>query len=152
MIPQVREDLALVAPAARTAEELLRRMAAAAHGAGLVGEGFADAVVAREAGFPTGLPTPVPAAIPHTDAEHVREPGLVVALLAEPVGFTEMATTDRTVPARLVVMLLVADPEAQVQTLTSVIGLLQDPGLARRLAGVRTPAELVRAVSTTVPA
>ena len=34
------------------------------------------AVLAREQAYPTGLPMPVPAAIPHTDADHVLHPGV----------------------------------------------------------------------------
>ena len=143
----LRQELALVRPVVGTAPELLRRMAGVAQVAGYVHPGFADAVVERETRFPTGLPTPVPAAIPHTDPGFVARPGLVAALLGEPVGFGEMASSDRVVPARLVVMLLVDDPEQQVATLGAVIAVLQDPGLAGRLGAVRTPADLVAALA-----
>jgi PTS system galactitol-specific IIA component len=146
VIGTLTEDLALVHPAASTAADLLRLMAERAHRSGRVHATFADAVVARESRFPTGLPTAVPSAIPHTDAGHVVESGLVVALLAEPVGFVEMGSTDREVSARLVVMLLVQDPEQQVTALGEVIAALQDPALADRLAAVEAPEDLVRAL------
>ena len=53
------ELLTLLHPQVTDAPALLRTMAGRARDAGLVGEGFADAVVAREEQFPTGLPTPV---------------------------------------------------------------------------------------------
>ncbi len=146
MIGTLTEDLALVHPDVTGTEDLLRLMAEQARRAGRVHDTFADAVVAREQRFPTGLPTPVPAAIPHTDAGHVAEPGVVVALLARPVEFTEMGSTDRVVPAELAVMLLVTDPQEQVTALGEVIAVLQDPELARRLAGVQHPADLVAAL------
>ncbi|GHE12262.1 PTS sugar transporter subunit IIA [Klenkia taihuensis] len=146
MIGTLTEDLALVHPEVTGTEDLLRLMAEQARRAGRVHDTFADAVVARERRFPTGLPTPVPAAIPHTDAGHVAEAGVVVALLARPVEFTEMGSADRTVPAELAVMLLVKDPEEQVTALGEVIAVLQDPALAERLAGVRDPADLVAAL------
>jgi PTS system galactitol-specific IIA component len=143
----LRPELALVRPAVSTAPELLRQMAAAAQQEGYVHPGFADAVVDREARFPTGLPTSVPAAIPHTDPGFVVRPGLVAALLRAPVEFVEMASVDRVVAVQLVVMLLVDDPEEQVHVLGTVLATLQDPGLADRLAAVRTPAELVAALA-----
>jgi PTS system galactitol-specific IIA component len=140
------ELLTLLHPQVTDAPALLRTMAGRARDAGLVGEGFADAVVAREEQFPTGLPTPVPAAIPHTDPVHVRRPGRVVALLRDPVDFVEMGSTDRYVSVRLVVMLLVDDPQAQVEVLGATIAALQDPGLAARLDGVRGPDDLAAAL------
>jgi PTS system galactitol-specific IIA component len=146
VISTVTADLTLVRPDVSDSTSLLRLMAEQAHRAGLVRDTFADAVVEREARFPTGLPTAVPAAIPHTDATHVVGAGLVVALLADPVEFVEMGSTDRTVRATLVVMLLVQDPAEQVTALGEVIAMLQDPGLADRLAGLTVPEDVVRAL------
>ncbi|KQS68583.1 PTS sugar transporter subunit IIA [Modestobacter sp. Leaf380] len=146
MIGTLTDDLVLVHPAVSDRAALLRLMAEHAHRAGRVHDTFADAVVEREGRFPTGLPTAVPSAIPHTDAGHVVSAGAVVALLAEPVTFVEMGSSDREVAARLVVMLLVQDPDQQVTALGEVIAALQDPALADRLATVEHPGDLVRAL------
>jgi PTS system galactitol-specific IIA component len=143
----LRRELSLVRPEVSTATELLRQMAAVAEREGYVHPGFADAVVDREARFPTGLPTPVPAAIPHTDPDFVVRPGLVAALLHPPVEFVEMASVDRVVNVRLAIMLLVEDPQEQVHVLGAVVATLQDPGLVDRLAAVGNPAELVAALA-----
>ncbi len=146
MIGTLTEDLALVNPDASDSTALLRLMAEQAHRAGRVHDSFADAVVEREGRFPTGLPTAVPSAIPHTDAGHVVESGIVVALLEGPVDFVEMGSSDRSIAARLVVMLLVKDPDQQVTAIGEVLAVLQDPALADRLASVAGPADLVRAL------
>jgi hypothetical protein len=43
-------------------------------------------------------------------------------------------------------MLLVDDPQAQVEVLGATIAALQDPGLAARLDGVRGPDDLAAAL------
>lgn len=98
----------------------------------VVDGGFAQAsltsaVLTREASYPTGLPTPIPAAIPHTDPEHVLQPGLAVASLPQPVDFGLMggSATDR-IGVRLVVLLCVTDPAGQVAGLQQVLGRLAD--------------------------
>ena len=85
------------------------------------------AVLARERRFPTGLPTAVPSAIPHTDAQHVRRPGLAVATLAAPVEFGVMGGTGETLQAEVVVLLCVDDPARQVAGLQQVLRVLGSP-------------------------
>lgn len=130
------------------AEELLLQMSSRLEDSGAVRESFPDAVVARERRFPTGLPTPVPSAIPHTDPEHVRRPGIAVALLGGPVDFAEMGGSGRTVPARMVCMLCIDDAANQVEALQTVLSRLQDGQRCERLLadGLSTPNEVVELV------
>lgn len=144
-------SLCLVRPQVRDAESLLRLMAATAEAEGYVLPSFADAVVAREASFPTGLPTPVPAAIPHSDPQHVIRPGLAVALLDPPVDFVEMASDDTVLACRLAVMLLVTTPEAQVEVLGQVIGVLQRADAVEQLEGATGPADLAERFARLLP-
>ncbi len=58
---------------------------------GVVKADFADAVVEREMGFPTGLQVgEINVAIPHTDAKYVNAAGMAVATLKRPVNFGKM--------------------------------------------------------------
>ncbi|RJK97746.1 PTS sugar transporter subunit IIA [Vallicoccus soli] len=136
-------ELSVVRPRTATAPELLALMARRAHAAGWVGDGFEAALLAREVAFPTGLPTPVPVALPHADPEHVRRPGLGAALLDPPVAFGEMGTTgERTVAVRLALVLLVDDPAQQVPLLARLVGVLQRPDWADGLEDVHDAAGL----------
>lgn len=118
---------------ASTDEEVLTALAEAAVAAGHAQPSLVAAVIQREKSYPTGLPTPIPSAIPHTDAVHVIHSGLGVATLAEPVDFGQMATSGTTVPARLVVMLFVTEPAAQVGALQQVLTRLGDVEGIQRL-------------------
>lgn len=54
---------------------------------GHVKDSFLDACVNREKEYPTGLPTEIPVAIPHTFAEHVISPAICLVRLRKPVLF-----------------------------------------------------------------
>lgn len=126
-------------------EAALRLLATAAVEQGYARESFVDAVVEREATFPTGLPLPVPVAIPHADARHIHKPGMAALVPQAPVRFGEMGSKVRTVDAQFVLMLLVDDPSQQVALLGRLIAALRRPDLDEvLLAGVEDPEELVR--------
>lgn len=105
------------------------------------------AVLARENAYPTGLPTPVPAAIPHTDPAHVLQPGLAVASLAEPVEFGLMGgSAGERLAVRLVVLLCVSDPVGQVGGLQQVLDRLGDAQAVRTLVDHDEPSTFETAV------
>jgi galactitol PTS system EIIA component len=123
----------------------LRLLATAAVEQGYARESFVDAVVEREASFPTGLPLPLPVAIPHADASHILKPGLAALVPATPLRFGEMGSRTRTVEAGFVLMLLVNEPGEQVALLGRLIAALRRPDLGEVLLdGVTEPAELRR--------
>src|SRR5699024_3371993 len=66
-------------------------MAAVLQAEGFVKKSFEAAIVAREAKYPTALPTvPEAIAIPHADAEHILTPFIAPLRLAHPVPWSEM--------------------------------------------------------------
>lgn len=142
--------LSVVALAADTAEQVLRRLADPAVAAGLVEPSFSDAVVARELRYPTGLPTEVPVAIPHAEPEHVRSPGFIVATLAQPVAFGVMGSASEVLDVDLVVMLLIAEAHHQVDVLTRLVEVFQRPAWDRSLRTAANPAELAGAFDALV--
>ncbi|MBM7502343.1 PTS system galactitol-specific IIA component [Brachybacterium muris] len=128
-------------------EAVLRALAARLHASGAVTDGFEAAVLERERTYPTGLPTVIPAAIPHTDPEHVIEPGIAVATLREPVAFGEMGGSgEATVPVRLVVMLVLREAQAQLEALQRLIQALQDEAAVRTVLDATDDADLERRV------
>lgn len=112
---------------------IAERLTAAGH----VTETFAAAVRDRERQYPTGLPTSVPCAIPHTDPQHVRRSGLAVATLARPVSFGMMGTSgEEHLDVELVIMLVLGDGNSQVGALQHLVARLHNPDAARALIGV----------------
>lgn len=94
---------------------------------GYVKESYRQAIKDREAVFPTGLNTTTYGiAIPHTDSKHVNEATIAVGILKHPVTFQEMGAEEVEVPVRLVFMLAIKEPDKQLETLQSVISLIEN--------------------------
>lgn len=128
---------------AEDAPAVLRALSSRLRELGAVSASFQEAVLSREAKHPTGLPTLVPAAIPHTDPEHVLTPGFAVAVPTRPVTFGEIGSSgERTVAAELVIMLVLADPRSQLTALQTLMARLQDADAVRRLLAAGDDAEL----------
>lgn len=133
--PALVPELCFVGVDVADGAEALRLLASAAVEHGFAAESFIDAVVLRERSYPTGLPLPTPVAIPHADAEHVLRPAMAGLVPTHPLTFGELGGQDRTVEAELVLMLLVTDPEAQVNLLGRLITVLRAPDLGTTLLG-----------------
>jgi len=131
---------------ARDREHLLRMMAAAVVENGHGKPSLVDALVERERRFPTGLPTPVPSAIPHTDAIHVLHSGLAVATLAKPVWFSQMGGSGEELPAQIVVLLCITHPAEQVGALQLVLARLSDQSPVEAVIGHADPSTFDSAV------
>lgn len=132
-------------------ESLLRSISAQLQDAGFVKDSFADALLAREAVYPTGLPTAVMrVAIPHTDVEHVAAPAIAVARLASPVEFGEMGRNDGSVDVELVIVLAVADKSAQLGLLQALIGMFSDGELMTSLRDAPTAHDLFNLINDRV--
>lgn len=114
---------------AETDQEVIRLLAERLHSLGYVKPSFAEAVLAREAQLPTGLPlgTDNNVAVPHTDPEHVLKPGLAFATLARPVSFANMEDPDEKLPVRLVFLMALNDKDKQVEMLQQIAGTIQSP-------------------------
>lgn len=75
---------------AATSEEAIRLCAAALEARGIVGPGYAEDCLAREAEYPTGVISEVPVAIPHCRSEAILGNGLCYLRLSSPVDFRRM--------------------------------------------------------------
>ena len=116
------------------------------HQKGYVRDTFVAAVLEREKTFATGLPTPeIQVAIPHADVEHVIRPAIAIGVLDEPVEFGEMGEPDSRLPVKIVFMLAVTQSEALVSLLKSLVEMLQNTDLLRRVivAGAAEVADMV---------
>ncbi|MET3794983.1 PTS sugar transporter subunit IIA [Aquamicrobium terrae] len=139
-----REAIAVKADAA-TSEEVIRLLAGRLEKLGHVRTSFAEAVLAREARMPTGLPMGRGSnvAVPHTDPEHVLKPGIAIATLAHPVDFANMEDPDEAVPVGLVFMLALNDKDRQIEMLQQIMLTIQDEALSQKLLDAGTPDELL---------
>ncbi len=103
--------------------------------AGLVKESFIQAAIKRESNLPTGLPLEdeINVAIPHTDIEHVLKPGIALATLAKPVVFQNMVDPTEAISVRLVFLMALDQPHAQIEMLQEIMGVIQNEELLQNL-------------------
>lgn len=113
---------------------------------GFVRESFYRACVERERIFPTGLPTNVPVAIPHTDPEHVIVPSVCVLRLKHPVAFVSMEDDNLTVQADYVFNMALLNAEDQVPMIQTIIETVQDSHFLERLKSL-SQEEVCRLIS-----
>ena len=108
-------------------EAVIRLLAGKLKDAGYVKDSFADAVLAREATMPTGLPLghAVNVAVPHTDPEHVVKPGIALATLKKPVTFANMEDPDEAVEVGLVFLMALNDKDRQIEMLQEIMATIQ---------------------------
>jgi len=128
---------------AQSPEEAIRILARRLYENGLVKESFEEAVLKREREMPTGLPVgEINAAIPHADIEHVLKPALAVATLASPLPFRIMVDPDNTVDVKIIFLLALNEPHAQIKMLQTIAMALQDSSLLQELDRARSAEEI----------
>lgn len=99
----------------------------------VVKDTYVEALKKRESEYPTGLPLPIGAAIPHTDGSYVKEDHLVVATLKKPIPFVEMGTEDEKVDVSLVIMIVMSDGKNHLSMLQNIIATVQDEALVKEM-------------------
>jgi len=133
---------------AKDAEDVVSALGDRLLEAGYVKDSFVQAALTREQTMPTGLPLggKTNAAIPHTDIEHVLKPGVAMATLTSPVIFHNMANPEDVVEVKLVFLLALDQPKAQIEMLQEIAGVLQSPDLIETLMKAKTPDDVIRAM------
>jgi PTS system galactitol-specific IIA component len=128
--------------------DILKHMAANLYQKGFVKESYAEAVIAREKKFATGLPTKgCGVAIPHTDIEHVNQSAISVGVLKEPVDFGIMGEETEKTPVKLIFMLAMHDSHSQLKMLQSLMGIFQDEEILLYLANEESEVKIKEEVS-----
>lgn len=143
----LRKELIQWDLAAKTSEEALRSMAQLFVAQNVAKSSYPDAIVEREAKYPTGLPAAAyDIAVPHTFAEHVNEPAMGIAVLREPVEFKQMGSPEITLMPKVLFMLAITDPKDQIMLLKKIMGLIQDTEALNRIRDAGSASEVFHAV------
>lgn len=110
-------------------------------------DSYKQAVIDREAVFPTGLETEhIGIAIPHTDSQHVIESAIAIGILAEPVSFIQMATTEELVGVNVIFMLALKKAEDQLEMLQTLIELIQNEAMMMQLKNAQTATDVIQCI------
>lgn len=128
---------------AKTKEEALLFVAESMKRQGFVKESYPEAVIQREAVFPTGLQTEVcGVAIPHTDTVHVIQEAVGFATLAEPLTFQMMGMNEQQVEVSMIFMLAMKEPHNQLDMLQELTAIFQHPDRLIQLQQAKTIKEV----------
>jgi len=129
------ETLVLKNIEGENSSDILKCMATNLYKKGFVKESYAEAVIAREKKFATGLPTgSYGVAIPHTDIEHVNQSAISIGILKKPVDFVIMGEETEKISVKLVFMLAMHDCHSQLSMLQSLMEIFQDEEVLTYLA------------------
>jgi len=103
---------------------------------GVVHETYPQALLEREAAFPTGIALEQHAvAIPHCEAVHARSPAIYLIRPDNPVLFRR-ADDDGEIAVSLIIALIVENPDAQLKLLRRLFSELQNPATLEALLRV----------------
>ena len=125
-----------------TCEDVERRVAGILTEQGYAKDSYAQAIVDREANFPTALDmTGLNVAIPHCDVANVNKAAFCMAVLKNPVDWHKMDEPDETCKVSIVVMLALTEAHAHLEMLQKVIGFVQNQELVAKVLEAVTPEE-----------
>lgn len=129
----ISDDLIELDLGAGSKEEVIHTLSDRMLARDLVKENYAGNVLRREKEFPTGLPTSIPVALCHTEAEFVLESALAVATLKNPLEFSQMGSLEKKVQAEIVFLLALKDPKKQVPWLQKMMNVFKDKDTLQKI-------------------
>lgn len=139
---RIDEKIILLNLQAADSAEVITRMGERVLEAGLAREDFVEAVIRREQKYPTALPTAIPVALCHTDAEYLLGSFIGVATLAVPVPFREMGNPEHTQPVEIALLLGIAEKGEHMDVLKGVMKLIQDEKVLCAIREAKEAAEI----------
>ncbi len=109
-------------------EGVLRELSRFLHQRGYVKDTYEEAIIKREREVPTGLAVPgrINVAIPHADIEHVNKEALVINIPDKPIKFMRMDDPDSLIDVKLILLLVIKNPDGYVKFLSKLTELFQD--------------------------
>lgn len=136
----LRKELVQVHKTYPDRETALRTIAQSFVDLGVVKESYPQAIIDREAIYPTGVPADAFAiAISHCDTEHVNEGAIGAVVLDEPVKFEMMGgMPGGPLDVQIIFMLAIKDPNAQVPLLQKMMQLIQNSELLKKIKAADT--------------
>lgn len=144
----LNEELVFLDVDVKTNEEVLTYLGKKLEEQGFVKDSFCKALLDREGYAPTGLPiTPIGVAIPHAEAEHVIKPAIAVAILRNPVHFSEMANESNKVEVKVVFCLALSNGGNHVEALQQIITFVTDDEWLLKLVNLDSKKELILMLS-----
>jgi|LGOV01.1.fsa_nt_gb PTS system galactitol-specific IIA component len=105
---------------------------------GIVKNGFIDAVIKREEKYPTGLPTKIGVALPHTELDYVIKEGISILTLEKPIVFYEMGNPKEKVDVEIIFLLAIINPQNQIHILQKIVSMIQDEKVLNKIKSAKS--------------
>ncbi|WP_346683779.1 PTS sugar transporter subunit IIA [Anaerostipes butyraticus] len=136
---------------AKDKESAMQALYKTLYQAGKVKESFLKGVMDREKVFPTGLKIgDFGIAIPHTDPEHVKEAGIAIATLKNPVEFECMDNPDTKIEAGIIFMLALENGHNHVEVISQIVKMFQNQAVLEALQKAETNQEVMGIVKSSL--
>lgn len=136
----LKQELIQLHVSARDAQDALTQAAAPFIEKGYAKESFPEALITREASFPTALPAQgVDICIPHADPSHILETAVGVVVLGEAVEFKMMGDPETLLHPRIMFVLGLKEAHGQVEMLQKLIEVIQDEQLLQDILNASEP-------------
>jgi PTS system galactitol-specific IIA component len=140
----LNEDLIILGTNVRDSNECIKLMGNLFEEHGYVKEGYSDAVLAREAEYPTGLPgKSINIAIPHTNSELVNKSAIGILVPREAISFNMMGVKDKEVKCKLIIPLVIKDSKRQLNVLKKVVKMIENAELLEKLCIAESKQEVL---------
>ncbi len=143
----ITENLVLLGVAADTKEEALKQTSETLYSQGYVKDTFYDALLDREAQYPTGLSIPAcDIAIPHVTPDQVNRSGIAVAVLNKAVGFCRVDDPGEQAQVRIIFNIALDQNGKQVEVLQKLMGFISDESILKKMLQAKTKKEIIELV------
>ncbi|MBC3888483.1 PTS sugar transporter subunit IIA [Acetobacterium paludosum] len=115
---------------------------------GYITEDFIEAAIERERTFPTGLPTKIGVALPHTEAKYVLRESISIVTLKNTIVFAGMGNPKESVPVQIVFLLAIKDPEKQLGILQTIVTIIQNEKVLHKIKDAKEPKTIYNLINT----
>ena len=115
---------------------------------GFITEEFIDAAIERERIFPTGLPTKIGVALPHTEAKYVLNESISILTLKNTIVFAGMGNPKESIPVQIVFLLAISNPEKQLRILQTIITIIQNEKMLKKIRDAKEPQNIYNLINT----
>ncbi|WP_429973937.1 PTS sugar transporter subunit IIA [Enterococcus sp. AZ163] len=123
-------------------DQLIYQLAGEMAAHGMVEDCYGKSVLEREREFPTGVPTPVPIAIPHSERSQVFKAGIGVAVLKNSAKFASMEDPNLFLEVKVVFMLAASLNDEHLYMIKDIMEIIQDTQVVQQLLAAKSPEEV----------
>lgn len=149
IIKYINENMVLPSLECKTKEELFKAIHNIGIENGYIKEEFYEKILQREQNFPTGLNLgEIGVAIPHTDAEYIKEEFIAVCQLKNEVEFKSMEDADESVNVKLAFVLGLNKPHSQLTILQELMQLIQNKETVNALINANDKEDILKIIES----